>query len=305
MNKISDLRIIFMGTPQFALPALKTLHEAGCNIISVYTQPPKPAGRGQKETSSPVHQYAVQHALPVATPLSLKTQAEQDKFKLLKADLAVVVAYGLLLPAEIISGARLGCINIHPSALPRWRGAAPIQRCIMAGDSTTEICIMQMDEGLDTGAVILRKKYQIKNGTTAGELHDFLAKEAPDLLVEAIKQLADGTAQYSKQDDNLATYAPKINKAEARLDFNQPAEQVLCKILALSPSPGAWFEYKGERIKIYNANINSSSNSEANSAPLAFNCNPGIIYPTELQREGKKRMKVEEFIAGFKFDAAL
>ncbi len=287
------MRIIFMGTPDFAMPTLEALIASNHEIVAVYSQPPRPAGRGLRQTPSPVQLLAEKNGIPVFTPTSLKSSEEQEKFRNIHADVAVVVAYGLLLPQAILEGTKHGCINIHPSALPRWRGAAPLQRTIMAGDKTTEICIMQMDAGLDTGDVILRKTYDIAEGTTAGALHDSLAKEAPEMLLQALAQLEKGNANSVQQSDLGLTYAQKISKEEARLDFNQPAEVVLQKILGLSPFPGAWFEYKGERIKIYNASI-----SEKNEFPLA--CKTGTIYPTELQRAGGKRLPVTEFLAGFK-----
>jgi len=286
------MRIIFMGTPEFAVPSLEALIASGHEILAVYSQPPRPAGRGLKDTPSPVHLLAEKHGIPVLTPTSLKSADAQMQFKNFNADIAVVVAYGLLLPQAILEGTRLGCVNIHPSALPRWRGAAPIQRTIMAGDSFTDICIMQMNAGLDTGDVLLRRVHMIAPGTTAGQLHDQLAQEAPALLLQALDQLANGTAKPVTQPADGVTYATKISKEEAQLDFSQPAEIILQKILGLSPFPGAYFDYHGERIKIYNASL-----TEENAMPLA--CNPGVIYPTELQRPGKKRMKTAEFLAGF------
>ena len=284
------MRIIFMGTPDFAIPTLSALAASSHEIAAVYSQPPRPAGRGQKETPTAIHQFAAHLELPVFTPVSLKSPEEQEKFRALNADVAVVVAYGLLLPQAILEGTKFGCINIHPSALPRWRGAAPLQRTIMAGDTTTDICIMQMDAGLDTGPVLLRKSYPITDGTTAGELHDRLAQAAPGLLLHALAQLPmKGTPQAQEG----VTYAQKISKEEAQLDFTQPAKIVRQKILGLSPHPGAWFEHQGERIKVFNASL-----SEKNDFPLP--CNPGTLYPTELQRPGGKRLPVAEFLAGFK-----
>lgn len=285
------MRIIFMGTPDFAVPALEALIGAH-QVVAVYSQPPRPAGRGLKDTPSPVQLLAEKHRIPVHTPISLKSAEEQQKFRDLNADIAVVVAYGLLLPQAILSGTKHGCINIHPSALPRWRGAAPLQRTIMAGDSFTDICIMQMDAGLDTGDVLKRHAHVIAPGTTAGELHDMLARESAPVLLETLAEIANGTAKPVKQSDDGVTYASKISKEEAKLDFNAPAEQVLNKILGLSPFPGAYFEHGGERIKIYNASL-----TEKNAFPLQ--CNPGALYPTELQRPGKKRMKIDEFLVGY------
>jgi len=285
------MRIIFMGTPHFAVPALEALI-AQHQVVAVYSQPPRPAGRGMKETPSPVQLLAEKHNIPVHTPVSLKSAGEQEKFKALDADVAVVVAYGLLLPQAILNGTKHGCINIHPSALPRWRGAAPIQRTIMAGDSYTDICIMKMDAGLDTGPVMLRHVVMIPEGTTAGQLHDQIAQEAPKQLLQALAQLANGTASFTPQPEEGVTYAHKITKEEARIDLSLPVKEVLQKILGLSPFPGAFFEHKGERIKIFHATLDRT-----NAFPIA--CADGVIYPTELQRAGGKRMGVDEFLAGF------
>ncbi len=287
------LSTIFMGTPDFAVPALEALIASEHEVLAAYSQPPRPKGRGLQLTPSPVQQLAEKHGIPVFTPVSLKSPEEQEKFRALGADVAVVAAYGLLLPKAILEGTKLGCVNIHPSSLPRWRGAAPIQRTIMAGDTTTDICIMKMDEGLDTGDVLIRKHYHITPGTTAGKLHDQLSEEAPALLLEALAQMKSGNAKPIKQTADGVTYAKKISKGEAALDLTHPAELVLQKILGLSPFPGAWIEYHGERIKIFGASLTGK-----NAFPLA--CNPGTIYPTELQRAGGKRMGVDEFMAGFK-----
>lgn len=287
------MKIIFMGTPAFALPTLKALHESAHEVVAVYSQSPRPAGRGQKETPSPVHVYAQENHIPVLTPTSLKSPEAQDAFAALNADIAVVVAYGLILPTPILQGARLGCINVHPSKLPRWRGAAPIQRTIMTGDRETSICIMQMDAGLDTGDILLEKPYAIAPGTSAGLLHDTLANAAPSLVLEAIEGLQKKTITPQKQPTDGVTYADKISKDEAQLDLSQPAEIVLQKILGLSPFPGAWFEYKGARLKILNASLTPQSQ-------FKIECSNGAIYPTEVQQAGKKRMNVDEFLLGFK-----
>lgn len=291
------MRIVFMGTPAFAVPTLETLHKAGHDIVAVYTQPPRPAHRGQKDTPSPVHEYANAHGLKVYTPVSLKTPEAQAEFAAHNADIAVVVAYGLLLPKPILEAYPMGCINVHPSLLPRWRGAAPIQRTIMAGDKQTAIVIMQMDVGLDTGDMLLTEPYPIADGTTAGTLHDALAEKAAPLVLRALEGLQNKSIAPVKQPDTGVEYAKKITKEEAQLDFTRSAKTVLQTILGLSPSPGAWFEHQGERIKIYNA---YASDSKDSSAGLCLPCNPGFLYPTELQRPGKKRMSVEEFMQGFK-----
>jgi methionyl-tRNA formyltransferase len=288
------MRVIFMGTPDFAVPALQALVDsAEHEVIAAYSQPPRPAGRGLKETPSPVQLLAEKHSIPVFTPTSLKTPEAQEQFRAHAADVAVVVAYGLLLPQAILEAPKHGCINIHPSALPRWRGAAPLQRTIMAGDPFTEICIMQMDKGLDTGPVIARHAHMIAPDTTAGALHDTLSEEAPPLLLQVLHQLERGTAQATAQPEDGITYADKISKAEALLDLSQPAQSVYQKILGLSPTPGAYIEHEGERIKILGASL-----TKKNDFPL--HCADGMVYPTMLQRAGKKRMGIEEFLAGFK-----
>jgi len=287
------MKIVFMGTPAFALPTLAALHESQHEIVAVYTQPPRPAGRGQKDTPSPVHEFSLKYALPVYTPVSLKTPEAQTEFAAHKADIAVVVAYGLLLPKPILEAFPFGCINAHPSLLPRWRGAAPIQRTIMAGDRETGIVIMQMDAGLDTGDMLTVEKYPIAHGTNAGTLHDTLAQKAGPLVLKTLQGLQQKTIAPIKQSDTPVEYAKKITKTEAKLDFSEPAEAIYHKILGLAPHPGAWFEHNGERIKILNASLTAP-----NDFPIS--CNPGIIYPTELQREGKRRMGIQEFLTGFK-----
>jgi methionyl-tRNA formyltransferase len=287
------MKVVFMGTPVFALPTLKALISSEHKVVAVYTQPPRPAGRGQKETPSPVHQFALEKNIPAYTPVSLKTPEAQAQFASHNADIAVVVAYGLLLPKTILGAYPRGCINVHPSKLPRWRGAAPIQRTIMAGDKETAICIMQMDEGLDTGDILLQKNFAITDGTTAGALHDWLAEEAAPLVLDVLKN----NPPPLKQQNTGVEYANKITKEECRIDWSKPAETIYYQILGLSPIPGASFEHKGEIIKIFNAHY-SKTNSE--DGKYSIPCNPGRIYPTELQRPGKKRMTVNEFMLGFK-----
>lgn len=291
------MRIVFMGTPAFALPSLKALHESGHEIIAVYTQPPRPAGRGQKETPSPVHQYAAKHGLTVLTPVSLKDKETQKIFAAHKADAAVVVAYGLLLPKPILEAYPLGCINVHPSLLPRWRGAAPIQRTIMAGDKETAICIMQMDEGLDTGDILLSEKFPIAPGTTAGALHDILAEKAGPLI---LKTLAEKPTPQ-KQSATGVEYAKKITKAECRLDWIRPAQELYQHILGLNPVPAAFFNYNGEAIKLFAAAVENpwAEPGTAIDDKLLIACGNGSLRLKELQRPGKKRMSAEEFLRGF------
>jgi len=300
------MRIVFMGTPGFAVPTLKALHEAGHDIAAVYTQPPRPAGRGQQESPSPVHVFAGEHGLPVLTPASLKAKNVQDAFAAHKADAAIVVAYGLLLPKPILEAYPLGCINVHPSLLPRWRGAAPIQRTIMAGDTETAIIIMQMDEGLDTGDMLLTEKYPIAAGTTAGMLHDTLAEKAAPLVLQTLKGLQNKTIKPIKQPENGVTYASKITKVECKLDWNKPAEQLHNHILGLNPMPGAFFSYNGENIKVFNAEVeigHSAPSGTMLNNHLLVQCSNGALRLIELQRPGKKRMSAEELLRGFSIPA--
>jgi len=302
------MRLVFMGTPAFAVPTLRALHEAGHEIAAVYTQPPRPAGRGQKETPSPVHQFALEHGLPVHTPVSLKSPETQAAFAAHKADVAVVVAYGLLLPKAILEAYPLGCINVHPSLLPRWRGAAPIQRTIMAGDRETGIVIMQMDVGLDTGDMLMVERYPIAEGMNAGALHDELAQKAAPLVLITLDGLQKNTITPVAQPHTGVEYAKKITKEEARIDWNQPAEAIYHKILGLAPSPGAYFLYGGEAIKIFDAHPLPNPPPQAGEgtyAPgtimdehLTIACNPGVLKPTVLQRPGKKRLPLKEFLHG-------
>ncbi len=242
------LRIIFMGTPDFSVPTLRAIAEAGHEIAAVYTQPPRPAGRrGLELTPSPVQREAERLGIEVRTPVSLKGEAEQAAFRTLNADVAVVVAYGLLLPRAILEGTRLGCYNGHASLLPRWRGAAPIQRAIMAGDTETGVMIMKMEEGLDTGPVALTHRVAIGPDMTAGELHDILMETGAGLMVQALKELERGEMTLVPQAPDGLTYAKKIDKAETRIDWNNPSKDVHNHIRGLSPFPGAWSEVEARR----------------------------------------------------------
>lgn len=291
------MRIVFLGTPLFAVPTLDALVKSNHDIAAVYTQPPRPAGRGQKETPSPVHGYAAAHGLQVLTPASLKDKETQIAFAAHKADVAVVVAYGLLLPKPILEAYPLGCINVHPSLLPRWRGAAPIQRTIMAGNKETAICIMQMDEGLDTGDVLLTEKFSIAPGTTAGMLHDLLAEKAAPLV---LKTLAEKPTPQ-KQSETGVTYAKKITKAECQLNWRRPAQELYQQILGLNPVPGAFFSYNGEIIKLFDAAAEAKSGAPGTALDdrLLIACGNGALRLLELQRPGKKRMGAEELLRGF------
>lgn len=292
-----------MGTPAFALPTLEAIHKAGHEIVGLYSQPPRPAGRGQKETPSVVHQYAEKNGLPVFTPVSLKSTEEQQKFKALNADIAVVVAYGLLLPKPILEAFPLGCINVHPSLLPRWRGAAPIQRTIMAGDHETAIIVMQMDEGLDTGDILLCEPYPIAEGTTAGQLHDTLSVKAGPLVLKALEGLKNKTVTPVKQSAAGVEYAKKITKEECRIDWNRPAKDIYHHILGLTPSPGAVLHYAGENIKIFEASYEPvATTSLAGTViddALGIECKPGILRLKTVQRPGKNKVSAQELLRGF------
>lgn len=292
------LRIVFMGTPAFSVTALKALREAGHEIVCVYSQPPRAAGRGMALRPSPVHDYAASQGIEVRTPLSLKGGAEQAAFAALDADVAVVVAYGLLLPKPVLEAPRYGCLNIHASLLPRWRGAAPIQRAIMAGDSESGVTIMRMDEGLDTGPMLLVKRLPIDDATTASSLHDALAALGAEAVVEALQTPdAAGTAQPA----DGVTYARKIDKAEAHIDASLPAAHVLRHVHGLSPFPGAWFMLNGARVKVLRCRLSTEGGEPGTFVDdaLTLACGTGSIQCLELQREGKGAMPAEVFLPGF------
>jgi methionyl-tRNA formyltransferase len=299
------LDIVFMGTPDFSVPVLDAILAAGHRVVAVYSQPPRPAGRrGLAEVRSPVHRRAEALRLPVRTPKKFKSETDQAEFTALKADAAVVVAYGLLLPAAVLDAPRLGCFNVHASKLPRWRGAAPIQRAIMAGDTVTAVNIMRMDAGLDTGPVCLGRDVAIDPGMTAGELHDKLSQLGAELMVEALPQLEAGTLEAIPQPPDGVTYAAKIDKRETRIDFNAPARKVADHIRGLSPFPGAWFEAtlggKPERIKVLRAATDASGGEPGILLDdgLTIACGKGAIRIEELQRAGKQPMAASEFLRG-------
>lgn len=298
----NSLRLIFMGTPEFALPTLDALAKAH-DVVAVYTQPPRPAGRGQKESLSPVHQFALSHHLPVYTPTTLKDAEVQNAFREHKADAAIVVAYGLLLPPPILAANPMGCINVHPSLLPRWRGAAPVERAIMAGDKKTGVVIMQMDAGLDTGDMLLTRHFPIPDGMNAGTLRTTLAEMAAPMVIQTLDGLRSGMIKPVKQPEAGSVYAPKITKEECRIDWNQPVNIVRQKILALSPGPGAFFICKGETIKALDAKV--SSKSSGNHKPgtaidnhLSIACSIGTLEILQVQRPGKKPMPAAEMLKG-------
>jgi methionyl-tRNA formyltransferase len=295
------MRIAYMGTPDFALPALGALIDAGHDIVCVYSQPPRPAGRGHKERPTPVHAFADSKGLPVRTPTNLKDPAAQQDFAELHLDAAVVAAYGLLLPPAILEAPRLGCLNIHASLLPRWRGAAPVQRAIEAGDCETGITIMQMDEGLDTGAILTAETVPLTGETTAADLHDSLAALGAAMIVPALAGLENGTLRAHPQPDDGATYAKKIGKADGRLDWAKPARALDRAIRAFTPWPGAWFTHDGARIKVQQAtplDDVSGAPGEALDDALTIACGDGALRLMRVQREGRKPADVKDFLRG-------
>jgi len=292
------MRIVFMGTPDFSVSTLKALIEAGHEIICVYSQPPKPAGRGMALKETPVHEYSKSQGIEVRTPKSLKGEDEQAAFIALHADAAVVVAYGLLLPTPVLEAPKFGCFNVHASKLPRWRGAAPIQRAIMDGDGETGVAIMRMEAGLDTGPVMKMVPVRITEHTTAGTLHDELAAVGAKLMVEVLQKPELPGAQ---QPTHGVTYAKKIDKAEAHISFRHPAPQVRNHIHGLSPFPGAWCLVDGTRLKLLEVEVVSGTGEPgmALDDKLTFACASGAIRVTKLQREGKGPMDAATFLRGF------
>lgn len=299
------LRVVFMGTPDFSVPTLAAICAAGHRVVAVYSQPPRPAGRGMAERKSPVHAHAEAAGLPVLTPRSLKAEPEQSAFRAHDADVAVVVAYGLLLPKPILDAPRHGCLNLHGSRLPRWRGAAPIQRAVMAGDTETAAMVMRMDEGLDTGPVCLSHLIPIPSDMTTGELHDRMAAEGAQLVVDALSRLEAGTLACTPQPAEGVTYAKKIDKAETRIDLTRTATEVHNHIRGLSPSPGAWLEIgpdgKRERLRILRTTVVSGVGQPGQVLDLAptIACGEGAIRLVEVQRAGKRPMSAAEFLRGF------
>ena len=292
------MRLVFMGTPEFSVPVLDALVAAGHDIAAVYCQPPRPAGRGNKETPTPVHQRAAELGLPVRHPTSLKGAEAQADFAALNADVAVVLAIGLILPQAVLDAPRHGCLNIHASLLPRWRGAAPIHRAIMAGDAETGICIMQMDAGLDTGPVLLRAATPIGPAETTGQLHDRLSRMGARLIVEALSRLGDLVPEAQPADG--VTYASKIDKAEAAIDWSRPALEVDRLIRGLSPFPGAWTLHDGQRIKLLASRLAQGTGAPGTvlDDALTVACGTGAVQLLRLQRAGRGAQDAAEFLRG-------
>ncbi|MBY4894549.1 methionyl-tRNA formyltransferase [Rhodobacteraceae bacterium N5(2021)] len=291
------MRLIFMGTPDFSVPVLEALNDAGHEIVAVYSQPPRPAGRGKKARPSPVQARAEALGLAVRHPVSLKGAEAQADFAALKADVAVVVAYGLILPQAVLDAPARGCLNIHASLLPRWRGAAPIHRAIMAGDAETGVCIMQMEAGLDTGPVLLRKKTPIGPEETTGALHDRLSTIGAKAIVEALAQL-DHLAPEVQPEEGV-TYATKIDKSEAKVDWTASAPHINRQILGLSPFPGAWTMVGGKRLKLLQSRV-ADGNGAAGEVleGLTVACGDGAVEITRVQPEGKGAMDTKDWLLG-------
>lgn len=293
------MRIAFMGTPDFSVSALRAILSAGHDVVAVYSQPPRRAGRGKKEREGPVHEFASSLDIPVHTPHNFKDGRDVETFKNLDLDVAVVVAYGLLLPQEILDAPKYGCLNIHASLLPRWRGAAPIQRAIMAGDRETGVGIMQMEAGLDTGPVIFEKRLAIGADDTAGSLHDKLSILGAKAIVEALDSLS-GCAAEPQSTDSI-TYAKKIEKSEAHIDWSKSAADLKNHIHGLSPFPGAWTEIDGERLKILGVEISDQNGAAGHmiAEPLIIACGDKSLSVVGAQRAGKGPMEIEDLMRGF------
>ena len=306
------LRLVFMGTPDFAVPSLRALVEAGHEVVCVYSQPPRPAGRGHQVQKSPVHRFADEHGIPVRTPKTLRNAEAQAEFAELKANAAVVAAYGLILPQPVLDAPRLGCLNVHGSLLPRWRGAAPIQRSILAGDAETGITIMQMDIGLDTGAMLLKDSVPITADSTASTLHDALADMGARLIVQALDGLAEGRLTAEPQPEDGVTYAAKLTREDGRLDWAADASYVERQVRALTPWPGCWFDAPAasgpnsngtERIKVLKAEPAPDARKAAPGTllddRLTIACAGGAVRLTSVQRPGKAPVDGAAFLRGF------
>lgn len=300
------LTLAFMGSADFSLPTLAALLAAGHRLVAVYTQPPRPAGRGHKPRLSPVHRYAEEHGLAVHKPVSLKSPEEQASFRALGLDAAVVAAYGLILPQPILDAPRLGCLNVHGSLLPRWRGAAPIQRAILAGDSESGVTIMQMDRGLDTGPIFCAEAVPITATTTASELHDTLADLGAWMMVDVLAGVATGTLRAAPQPAEGATYASKLERDEGRLDWTQPAAALERLVRALNPAPGVWFEHADERIKVLAASLGAAADQPPGTVideRLTVACGEGSLRLLQVQRAGRAPMTADALLRGYALPA--
>ena len=291
------MRIVFMGSPEFAVPSLNALVESGQEVVCVYSQPPRPAGRGKADRKTAVHERAEQLGIKVRNPRTLRHEQEQELFRALNADLAVVAAYGLILPKPILDAPKQGCLNIHASLLPRWRGAAPIQRAILAGDEITGVTLMQMEEGLDTGPMLLKRQTEVAN-KTAGQL----TAELGELGSEALMEWISCPTSPERQPDEGITYAKKVDKTESRIDWSKSADEIDRQVRAFNPVPGAWFEVSGERIRILEAAVDdrcTSNPGEVLSDDFRIACGSGAIRPLKVQRAGRAPMTADELLRGF------
>ncbi|MFG0456691.1 methionyl-tRNA formyltransferase [Shewanella mangrovisoli] len=300
---MKPLNIIFAGTPDFAARHLQALINSHHNVIAVYTQPDRPAGRGKKLTASPVKELAVSHDIPVYQPGSLRKEPAQQELAALNADIMVVVAYGLILPKVVLDTPRLGCINVHGSILPRWRGAAPIQRALWAGDKETGVTIMQMDVGLDTGDMLLKTYLPIEDEDTSATLYEKLALQGPDALLQALEGLANGTLAAEKQDEALANYAEKLSKEEARLDWRKSATQLWQEVRAFNPWPVSYFEHQGNTIKVWQTQVSTSSSNAAPGTIISASkkgievaTGDGVLTLLSMQLPGKKPLSVADIL---------
>ncbi|MCP3129122.1 methionyl-tRNA formyltransferase [Shewanella sp. KJ2020] len=300
---MKPLNIIFAGTPDFAARHLQALLDSHHNVIGVYTQPDRPAGRGKKLTASPVKELALANNIPVYQPGSLRKEPAQQELAALNADIMVVVAYGLILPKVVLDTPRLGCINVHGSILPRWRGAAPIQRALWAGDKTTGVTVMQMDVGLDTGDMLLKTTLPIEDDDTSASLYEKLAEQGPTALLQALEGLANGTLAAEKQDETLASYAEKLSKEEARLDWNKSAKQLWQEVRAFNPWPVSYFEHQGNTIKVWQTQVSqATSNAEpgtiisASKKGIEVATGDGVLTLLSMQLPGKKPLSVADIL---------
>ncbi|WP_417798769.1 methionyl-tRNA formyltransferase [Terasakiella pusilla] len=296
------MRLIFMGTPDFSVPLLAALIDAGHEVVCVYSQPPRKSGRGQKVNLTPVHAFAESQGIEVRTPLSLKGEDEQRAFADLNADCAIVAAYGLILPKAVLEAPKYGCLNAHASILPRWRGAAPIQRAIEAGDDVSGVTIMQMDEGLDTGDMLLIQPVPITQNTTGESLHDELSIESARLILEALRAVDGGYAKPQKQPEDGVTYAKKLDKKESQIDWSQSADEIERRIRAFTPWPGTWFAFGKDRIKIIKAEVveqNGAAGTRLEADGLVIGCANKALKIHTLQRSGKGVTDAESFLRGF------
>lgn len=299
------MKVIFMGTPEFAVPALKAIANSAHTLVAVYTKPPAKSGRGQKLVISPIHEIANNMNIPVYYPTSLKSPTIQHQIKELEADIVVVAAYGLILPQAVLDICPKGCLNIHPSLLPRWRGAAPIERTILAGDRETGVYVMQMDAGLDTGATLMLERFSMPPKITAPQLSDMLAIIGAKLIVKTLDQYDSLTPQ--PQSASEVTYANKLSKEESLINWSKSAAEIECMTRALNPWPGCFFVYKDEQIKILEAEIDSTNSTKSPGTvlneKLEISCGSGILKPQRLQRPGKKPLVLSDFLRGFQIPA--